>query len=58
MITDDVGKYVALGGHAYHLETAVDHIEAAIAIDKEHPANKAMATFYDARNAARQKRRK
>ena len=58
MITDDVGKYVALGGHAYHLQTAVDHIEAAIAIDKDHPASKAMATFYDARNAARQKRKK
>src|SRR5712691_647693 len=36
MITDDVGKYVALGGHAYHLQTGVDHIEAAIAIDKDH----------------------
>jgi len=58
MITDDVGKYVALGGHAYHLQPAVDHLEAAIAIDKDHPASKAMATFYDARNAARQKRKK
>jgi len=55
MMNDEVGKYVALGGHAYHLKSAVDHIEAAMKIQKDHPASKAMANFYDSKRAARQK---
>ena len=49
MLSDAVGKYVALGGHAYHLAEAVDRIEAAMEVDKDHPATKAMASFYDAK---------
>jgi hypothetical protein len=58
MMSDDVGKFVALGGHAYHLKSAVDRIEAAMAVSKDHPATKAMAGFYDARSAARQMAKK
>jgi hypothetical protein len=58
MMTDDVGKYVALGGHAYHLQAAVDHIESAVAVHKDHPVCTAMANFYDARQGARLKRKK
>jgi hypothetical protein len=58
IMNDEVGKYVALGGHAYHLKSAVDHIEAAMRIHKDHPASKAMANFYDAKRAARLKGKK
>jgi hypothetical protein len=58
MMTDEVGKYVALGGDAYHLKSAVDHIEAAMKIHKDHPASKTMANFYHAKRATRQKGRK
>jgi len=53
-----VGKYVALGGHAYHLRSAVDHIKAAMESHKDHPASKAMANFYDAKMPTTQNRKK
>ena len=46
MLNSEVGKYIALGGHAYHLKTAVKHIEAVMEIDKDHPASKALTTLY------------
>lgn len=51
MMTDEVGKYIALGGHAYHLKSAVGHIEAVIEVHKDHPASKAVAALYDAKRA-------
>jgi hypothetical protein len=53
MMHDEVGKYVALGGHAYHLRSAVDHIAAVMEIQKDHAVSKAMAGFYDARRRRR-----
>jgi hypothetical protein len=58
MMNDEVGKYVALGGHAYHLRSAVDHIKAAMESHKDHPASKAMANFYEATMPATQNRKK
>ena len=52
VMNDEVGKYVALGGHAYHLTRAVDHIEAVMKLAADHPATKAIAAFYDAKRAA------
>ena len=56
LMNDEVGKFVALGGQAYHLKTAVDRIQAAMEVDKDHPANKAVANFYDAKSAATRRR--
>ena len=58
LMNDEVGKYVALGGHAYHLRSAVDHIKAAMESHKDHPASKAMANFYDAKMPTTQNRKK
>ena len=55
MLNDDVGKFIALGGHAYHLETAIDHIDAVVARHTDHPAGKALAVFYDPKVAAKHK---
>ncbi len=55
MLNDEVGKFIALGGHAYHLETAIDHIDAVVAGHTDHPAGKAMAVFYDPKVAAKHK---
>jgi hypothetical protein len=55
MLNDEVGKFIALGGHAYHLETAIDHINAVVAEHTDHPAAKAMAVFYDPKVAAKHK---
>ena len=55
MITDEVGKFIALGGLAYHLKSAVSHIEAVTEGHKDHPASQAMAGFYDAERAAKHK---
>jgi len=46
MLNDEVGKYIALGGHAYHLKSAVKHIEVVMDIDKNHPASKVLADLY------------
>jgi hypothetical protein len=46
MLNSEVGKYIALGGHAYHLKSAVKHIAAVMEIDKDHPASKALTKFY------------
>jgi len=55
LLNDEVGKYVALGGHAYHMKKAVEHVEAALEHHKDHPASKALASLYDAKKAAKQK---
>jgi len=57
MMNDEVGKFIALGGHAYHLKGAVQHIEAALDVAKDHSACRAMANFYDAKSAASRKGR-
>jgi hypothetical protein len=54
VMNDEVGKFVALGGHAYHLKTAVGRIEAAMDAQKDHPVCKALASFYDAKGAVKQ----
>ena len=38
LLNKEVGKYVALGGNAFHLKEAVSRIEQAEKIGKEHPA--------------------
>jgi len=48
MLNDEVGKYIALGGHAYHLKAAVEHIKTVIKLHKDHPASKALTKLYDA----------
>jgi hypothetical protein len=45
MLNDEVGRYIALGGHAYHLKSAVKHIEAVMEIDKG-PVSKALTNLY------------
>src|SRR5215472_5608852 len=58
MLNDEVGKFVALGGHAYHLKTAMDHINAVVTKHMDHPAGRAMAALYDPKLAAKHKNRK
>jgi hypothetical protein len=45
MLNEEVGKYIALGEHAYHLKSAVKHIEAVMEIDKG-PVSKALTNLY------------
>jgi hypothetical protein len=56
MMNNEVGKFIALGGHAYHLKDAVKHIEAALDVAKDHPVSKAMAHFYDSTSATSRKK--
>ena len=58
MLHDEVGKFVALGGHAYHLTTATDRIGAVLGGHQDHPAGKAMAALYDPKVAAQHKKRR
>jgi len=58
MMNPEVGKFVALGGHAYHLDEAVSRIEQVMREHKGHEVANAMATYYDEKwaAAAREKR--
>jgi hypothetical protein len=51
MLNPEVGKFVALGGHAYHLKEAVARIAEVVRKDKDHEVGKVMAAYYDAKRA-------
>jgi hypothetical protein len=40
LLNNEVGKYIALGGNAYHLKEAVARLELAAKVTKDHPAVK------------------
>jgi hypothetical protein len=52
MMNPEVGKFIALGGHAYHLDEAVSRIEEVMREHKDHQVAKAMAAYYDEKRAA------
>jgi hypothetical protein len=45
MMHPEVGKFVALGGHAYHLKEAVARVGAVVRDHAAHDAGKCMAAF-------------
>ena len=47
MMHPEVGKFVALGGHAYHLKEAVARVRSVVRDHKEHDVAKRMAAFID-----------
>jgi hypothetical protein len=51
MMNPEVGKFIALGGHAYHLDEAVSRIEAVMRGHKDHEVAEAMAEYYDEKQA-------
>ena len=51
MMNPEVGKFIALGGHAYHLKEAVARVGRVMKDHPEHEAGKAMAAFYDKERA-------
>ncbi len=51
----EVGKYLALGGNAQHLKTAVKRIADATAVAKDHPACEVFATMDNAKKKSKNK---
>jgi len=52
MMNPEVGKFVALGGHAYHLEEAVSRVEKVVRKYKDHDVGQSMVAYYDEKRAA------
>jgi hypothetical protein len=52
MMHPEVGKFVALGGHAYHLKEAVARVGAVVRDHAAHDAGKCMAAFIDQKRVA------
>jgi hypothetical protein len=52
LMNDEVGKFVALGGHAYHLKEAVSRIGKVVREHHNHDVGKGMADYYDDKWAA------
>ena len=52
IMNPDVGKFIALGGHAYHLDEAMSRIKEVMREHKDHEVAKAMATYYDEEGVA------
>ena len=52
MMHPEVGKFVALGGHAYHLKEAVSRVGAVVRDHKAHDVGTSMAAFIDEKRAA------
>ncbi len=48
MMDEEVGKYVALGGSAYHLKGAVSRIAKVSKLDPKHAVSKAFSKLYSA----------
>jgi hypothetical protein len=51
LMNPEVGKFVALGGHAYHLKEAVSRIAQVVRDHKDHDVGQCMAAYYDERRA-------
>lgn len=49
MLNDEVGKFIALGGHAYHLKDAVSRIQSVVRDHGDHEVAKRMADYIDAK---------
>ncbi|MBI3530870.1 MAG: hypothetical protein HY067_23240 [Betaproteobacteria bacterium] len=47
MMNPEVGKFIALGGHAYHLKEAVSRVGKVVRDHPTHDVGKCMAAFYD-----------
>ena len=47
MMHPEVGKFVALGGHAPHLKEAAARVDTVVREHKTHDAGKSMAAFID-----------
>lgn len=52
MMNPEVGKFIALGGHAYHLREAVARIGAVMHENPSHDVGKRMAAFFDEKRAS------
>jgi hypothetical protein len=52
MMNTEVGKFIALGGHAYHLTDAVVRIREVMKDNAEHEVGRAMASLYDERRTS------
>jgi len=52
MMDPEVGKFVALGGHAYHLKSAVARIGKVVREHHEHDVGKCLTGLYDGKQAA------
>lgn len=47
MMHDEVGKYIALGGHASHLKEAVKRIGAVLREHEDHPVSRSIRPFFE-----------
>ncbi len=47
MMNPEVGKFIALGGHAYHIKEAVSRVGRVVRDHQAHDVGKAIAAFYD-----------
>lgn len=47
MMNSDVGKFIALGGHAYHLKEAVSRLSNVTRAHHRHDVAKSLAAYFD-----------